>query len=426
MAQLLRVLVATADEGARALIMRTTAECPGLRVVAEVATEEALLETVERRRPQLIFLSTDLADGKGMELASTLSRKYAGLFVAMLSSQAAAVDVSQDAMRAGARACLFAPLSEADIRMAADAAWDTGEVVAPHRGVVLTVMSSKGGVGKSTVATNLAIALKEGQGNRVALVDADLHFGDAAILMNITPKITVHDLIASLDTEIADRFLIKHPSGVEVLAAPLRTEQAEVMSPDRFRDLLGILQEVYDTIVVDASLSSLDAMLSALEMTDLAILVTTLDVVTLKDVRQVLDVLNDLQFPTQNLLLVGNRHDGRVSLDPQQVEKAIGMKFAALLPHDQRVTLAGNRGIPMLVSEPRAPFSQRVRELAKTAVAGLERKDNTHSRGPLGDREPDHNAGRQLSGIAQRLRGIGESLQDRLQDRVQGPGSAAR
>lgn len=422
MAQLLRVLVATADEDARALIMRTIAECPGLRVVAQVATEEALLETVERRRPQLIFLATDLAGGKGLDLASALSRKYSGIFVAMLSSHGAAVEVSQDAMRAGARACLFAPLSEVEIRAAADAAWDTGEVVPPQRGVVFTVMSSKGGVGKSTVAANLAIALKEDQGSRVALVDADLHFGDAAILMNITPKVTVHDLIASLDTEIADRFLVKHPSGVEVLAAPLRTEQAEVMSPDRFRDLLGILQDVYDTIVVDASLSSLDAMLSALEMTDLAILVTTLDVVTLKDVRQVLDVLDDLQFPTQNLLLVGNRHDGRVSLDPQQVEKAIGMKFAALLPHDQKVTLAGNRGIPMLVSEPRALFSQRVRELARTVVAGLERKDNGHARGPLGDRNPDHNVGKQLGNIAQRLRGIGEILQDR----VQGSGHGAR
>ena len=86
MAQLLRVLVATTDEGARALILRTIAGCPGLRVVAQVATEEALLETVERRRPQLIFLSTDLAGGKGLDLASALSRKYSGLFVAMLSS----------------------------------------------------------------------------------------------------------------------------------------------------------------------------------------------------------------------------------------------------------------------------------------------------------------------------------------------------
>lgn len=422
MAQLLRVLVATADEDARALITRTIAECPGLRVVAQVATEEALLETVERRRPQLIFLSTDLGEGKGFDLAGSLSRKYSGLFVAMLASHEATVEASQDAMRAGARACLFAPLNEADIRTVADSAWDVGEIVAPHRGVVLTVMSSKGGVGKSTVAANLAIALKEGQGNRVALVDGDLHFGDAAILMNITPKVTVHDLIASLDVEIADRFLVKHPSGVEVLAAPLRTEQAEVMSPDRFRDLLGILQDVYDTIVVDASLSSLDAMLAALEMTDLALLVTTLDVITLKDVRQVLDLLDDLQFPTQNLLLVGNRHDGRVSLDPAQVERTIGLKFAVLLPHDQRVTLAGNRGIPMLVSEPRTPFSQRVRELARTTIAGLERKDSSRARGPLGDRAAEPNGGKPLAGIAQRLKGIGESLQDR----VQGSGHGAR
>jgi pilus assembly protein CpaE len=165
---------------------------------------------------------------------------------------------------------------------------------------------------------------------------------------------------------------------VEVLAAPVRTAQAEVISGERFREVLTILQTSYDTVIVDASVSSLDAMLASLEVADLALLVTTLEVVTIKDVNQVIGMLVELRFPMQNLLLVGNRHDGRVSLDPEQVSKTIGMRFTVLLPQDPRVILAGNRGIPVVLAEPRIAFSQRIRDLAKALETELGRKHHVH------------------------------------------------
>lgn len=376
MTEQLRVLVATEDDNARAIVGRVVERTDGVRVVASLAEDgDDMLDKTARRRPQMVFLSADFAGGRGFELAGRLSRKHPGLFVAVLSPRPGSVEEAQKALLVGARACIFSPVAEAEIRKAIDAARDTGEAVSAKRGAVIVVMSSKGGVGKSTVAVNLALVLKT-SANRVALVDADLHFGDAATLMNVKPSATIHDLNDSFDAEIADRFLQKHPSGVEVLAAPTRTAQAEIISGERFREVLAALQSIYDLVVIDASVSSLNAMLASLEAADLVLLVTTLEVVTLKDISQVLAMLAELHFPSQNLMLVGNRHDGRVSLDPDQVSKTVGMRFTTLLPQDPRVILAGNRGIPAVLSEPHIPFSLKVRELARAVETELGRKEH--------------------------------------------------
>ncbi|HET7251695.1 MAG TPA: P-loop NTPase [Gemmatimonadales bacterium] len=245
-----------------------------------------------------------------------------------------------------------------------------------RRGLVLAVLSGKGGVGKTTVAVNLAIALKAAQDSRVALVDGDLYFGDVAAFMNIRPERTIREMSQALSVEIAERFLHRHESGVEVLAAPLRTELAEEVPPERFRETLNVLQTLYGMVVVDVSVSSFDAMLAALEVADLAVEVTTLDVVCLKDTSQMHEMLAQLRFPVQNLLLVGNRVDDRLSLPRRDVEKALGMKFTELLPRDDRVLASVNSGIPVVMSAPDAPFAQQIRALAKTVTAYVGRVDH--------------------------------------------------
>lgn len=370
MDQFLRIVVATADEASRNLISRVAGQHQVARVVAEVDSDYRLMDVVDYRRPQLAFVSTDLADMKGFEVADRLSRRYPGLFIAMMTSRNNVEDVRR-AMKAGARECLVEPLGEDAILRVIDEARGIGGSVAERRGAIIAVMSSKGGVGKSTVAVNLAIALKQLAVGRVALVDGDLYFGDLAILLNIKPERTIHELNASLDAEIADRFLHQHPTGIEVLAAPPRTEQAEEISPDRFRTILSVLQTLYDYIVVDATVSSFDTMLATLDVADLAIVLSTLDVVCLKDVSQMIDMLNRLRFPAHNITIVGNRFDERVSLSPKEAERALGLPFALVLPRDDRIVLATNRGVPLILGEPGAPFTQKVLSLGKTIAAHI-------------------------------------------------------
>ena len=366
-------MIASTDEASTKLIRRVVTQHQAGRVVAEVESNATLVDAVAYRRPRLVFVSTDLSDMRGYEVANQLSRRYPGLYIAMVSPRPHNAEDLRNAMKAGARECLFEPLAEASILHVLEDASTMGAALGEHRGPVIAVTSSKGGVGKSTISVNLAVALKQLNLGRVALVDGDLYFGDDAVLLNLKPERTIHDLNAALDAEIADRFLYTHSTGVELMAAPLRAEQAEEISAQRFREILGVLQGLYDAVVVDATVSSLQTMLATLDVADVAIVLTTLDVVCLKDVSQIVDMLGRMRFPLQNLLLVGNRFNERLSLEPKNAEKAVGLQFAAMLPSDDRVMLAANRGLPVLIADPGGPFSQKIRALAKAVAAQIGR-----------------------------------------------------
>lgn len=375
MPSLIRIVVAAGDNGLHRLIEATALKHPGARVVAEVVEPDALEDVVARRAPQLVFLSTRLGSASGYDLTGKLSRRYPGMYVVLVSPNPVSAEDLRQAMRAGAREVLSAPLDEAAVLHVLNGTGELDNVVGTRRGLILAVMASKGGVGKTTVAVNLAVALQRLQDGRVALVDGDLYFGDVAALMNIRPERTIREMSQTLSAEIAERFLHRHESGVEVLAAPLRTELAEEIPAERFRETLNVLQGLYDLVVVDSSVSSFEAMLATLEVADLAVVLTTLDVVCLKDTSQLLEMLGQLRFPPQNLLLVGNRVDERLSLPRRDVEKAVALKFAALLPRDDRVVASTNSGIPLQMSESETPFAQQIRGLAKTVMAYTGRMD---------------------------------------------------
>ncbi len=375
MAQFLRIIVATPDEASRSLIVQAAAQHGAARVVAEVERAHDLMEVVARRRPHLAFVASDLADLSGFEAAATLVRRYPRLFIAMITPRTNADEVRR-AMKAGARECLFEPLSAETVLRVVEDAKSGSQAVVEHKAAIVAVTSSKGGVGKSTIAVNLAIALQQLGVGRVAIVDGDLYFGDLAVLLNIKPERTIHDLNAALDAEIADRFLFVHSTGIEVLAAPSRTEQADEITPEQFRTILTVLQTLYDYIVVDVTVSAFETMLASLDVADVGVVVSTLDVVCLKDVSQVIGVLTKLRFPLHNITLVGNRYDERVSLNPKDAERTLGLRFATVLPRDDRVVIAANRGVPTIIDDPRAPFTQKVQTLAKTIATQVGRVDH--------------------------------------------------
>ena len=376
MAYVVRIVVASGDQASRALIQRAVTQHQTGQVVAEVSGDAELLDAVTYRRPHLVFISTDLSTMRGFSVADRLSRQFPGLYIAMLSPRPGDVQDLRQAMKAGARECLYEPLAEADILRILEEAREIGKATAGRRGTIVAVMSSKGGVGKSTIAVNLAIAVRQLDPGRVALVDGDLFFGDIATLLNLKPVRTIHDLNQALDAEIADQFLSRHVTGIDVLAAPVRTEQADEIVHYRFRSILQVLQTLYDVIVVDVTVSAFDTMLATLDVADMAILLTTLDVVCLKDVGQMVDVLEKLRFPAHNVVLIGNRYEERLSLSQKDAERAVGMTMAGLLPRDDRVVMAANQGTPFITAEPGALFSQKIRGLAKMVADRTGRVDH--------------------------------------------------
>lgn len=359
---MLRIVIATKDETSRNFISRLVSQAAGERVVASVESEESLLRAVTYRRPDVAFVSTDLGGMRGYEAARTLTRQWPKLYIAMLSPRGNDADEILRAMKIGARECLAEPLTEDAVLRVLEDALPYGDSAVEHRGTVIPIVSSRGGVGKSTIAVNLAIALRQRYAARVALVDGDLHFGDISVMLNIRPERTISELNRALHPEIATRFLHKHSSGIEVLPAPRRRVEAAGVSPDQFREILRVLQNLYDLVIVDGA--TLDAMPCTLDVANLAIVVSTLDPVCLKDVHHVITMLDRLPVPFDNLVPVGNCFDDRLSVSREEAERLLGARFAAILPRDDRNVLAGNRGTPLILSRPDVPFVRQITTLA--------------------------------------------------------------
>ena len=239
-------------------------------------------------------------------------------------------------------------------------------------GRVVTVFSPKGGSGKSVVSTNLAVAAATHAGTKTLLIDLDLQFGDAAIMLGLAPDNTVRELLgtpAALDGEKLGVYTERHSSGVDVLPAPMSPEDAELVGEEAIRTLLRVARETYDLVVVDTAPFFYGPMLATLDQTDELLLLCNPDVPTLKNVRLTLKTLELLSFPEDRLRIVLNRASANL-MDRGDVEAALDRKVDWVLPLDPSVPLAVNGATPAVLSRPDAPFGIAMLELARATAGG--------------------------------------------------------
>lgn len=303
------------------------------------------------------------------------------------------------AMKAGARDVVAVDDAPA-LREAVDRArelWTAlrGPSGAQHLGRVVTVFSPKGGVGKTTMAVNLALALTERGARRVCLVDLDLAFGDVAITMQLFPTHSIEHAIGSeetLDAAHLDSLLTRHADSMMVLAAPAHPDVRERISPLLVTKVLRTLRESFDYVVVDTAPSFDEQVLTALDETDECVIVATLDVPTLKNVKVALETLDMLDIARDHRHLLLNRADDAVGITPDKVEGILGMPVAVALGSSVDVAASTNAGTPLVVASPQHPSSHALRELA-SRIAGvplLGPDDDTPTADPgAGDDDPN-------------------------------------
>ncbi|WP_435743978.1 AAA family ATPase [Nocardioides sp. SYSU DS0663] len=238
---------------------------------------------------------------------------------------------------------------------------------AAHVGKVVTVFSPKGGVGKTTMAVNLALALTDRGARKVCLVDLDLAFGDVAITMQLFPTHSIEQAVGaedSLDVAMLEGLLTRHHESLMVLAAPPHPDVRERVSAQLVTRVLRTLRENYDYIVVDTAPAFDEQTLTALDETDECVIVATLDVPTLKNVKVALETMEMLNIAQDHRHLLLNRADDAVGIGPDKVEAILGMGVAARVESSIDIAAATNSGTPIVLEKPTHQSSTAIRELA--------------------------------------------------------------
>jgi pilus assembly protein CpaE len=244
-------------------------------------------------------------------------------------------------------------------------------------GKVIVVYSPKGGAGTTTLAVNLSVTLHNDE-TRVILIDAKLQYGDVAVFLNEQGKNTILDLTSradELDAEVVESVVIKHAtSGMRVLAAPARPEQAEQVSSDQFVKLVKYLRQNYAYVVIDTSSALEDVTLAALDNADIVILVVTQDIPAIKNCRLFLDLMDTIGTPRERICFVMNKYDKRISITPEKVGDNLKQLVVGVIPLDERVVIPSvNRGVPFMIDNKSQPSSKAIFSLAEVVRKQIEK-----------------------------------------------------
>lgn len=355
---------------------------------AAFPTIESLAEHLNGS-PVVVVLGPSCAVGTELAIAERLvqSRPEVG---AILVAMELSTVLLQQALRAGVKDVLAIPVDTGQLtstveRVAASlaAAPRFAEPVGTdgggpqELGRVVTVFSTKGGAGKSVIASNVAVRLAQRSDRPVCLVDADLQFGDIAVMLKLTPQHTIVDAVSAidrLDAAMVQSLLITHqPSGLLVLPAPLEPAFADQIGGAEMSRVIEVLRSFCSHVVIDTSTAFNDVVLGLIEQSDDVLLVSGMDIPNVKNVKIGLQTLRLLNTPMAKLRLVLNRSNSKVKLDVSEVEKTLQIKADALIPSDIVVPQAVNKGAPVVLASPKTAVAKALDDLAVSLLPVPER-----------------------------------------------------
>ncbi len=358
-----------------------------IEVVGAAASGAESLQMAARLQPDVVLMDINMPDMDGITATELLSAQVPASAIVMMSVQGEA-DYLRRSMLAGAREFLVKPFSSDEltasirqvharerdkrVRYGAPAATEARATASREPGRIVAIFSPKGGVGRTTIAVNMAVAAASEPDSSVALMDGSFQFGDVGVLLNLNPKSkSIADLVPELEAggepESLDTFMMTHSSGLSVLLAPPSPELAETVTPAVAKRALEVLRGRYDLVIVDCASSFSDATLAILDIADTIFTVLTLEITSIKNMRLFLEVADQLGYPDDKVQLVLNRADSALGIRVADVEHSIGRKIDHTIVSDGRsVVYALNRGVPFFTSNREAQVSQDILRLARS------------------------------------------------------------
>lgn len=385
MARNLSTLVVDPNPDSRLDVSRTLSAA-GLEILGEAGYGTEATFLAAEIRPSVILLALEDPPVRGLATLEALQQQMPDTPVLTYSTSADA-QLMRQAMRAGARDLLSKPLREAELREAIHtvlsqeeqrqvARWSE-QSAASARGTVLTIAGAKGGIGKTAIATNLAIAIRALTRQEVVLVDGDAQFGDVAVMMDMDVERSLADLARDepeIDRDVIRRYLRRHESGVNMLMAASEPNDWRAVQPEHISAMARVLSETHEYVIIDTPGAMNEAVAASLNEAAIVFLVTSLDVSSVKDTKTALRILQSWAMPPSRVRLIVNDNTRASAVSVSDVERACDIKASLTIKYDNRVGVAVQTGKPLMLSEPRSRFARSVMELAEQVTGTASRE----------------------------------------------------
>ncbi len=380
----IRVLIVDDIAETRENIKRSLQFDAEIEVIGSARNGAEGIQLAKEYKPDVIVMDINMPDMDGITVTEEIRKIIPSAQIIILSVQG---DPSymRRAMLVGARDFLTKPPSIDELISAIHRAGEmaieqkekeiaeieqrtqisAGKTGGAVQGMVIAVYAPKGGVGCTTIATNLAVALVSGN-RKVLLVDANTQFGDVAVFLNIQARNSIVDLIPradELDDEVIQNVVTLHPgSGLNILPAPPNPEYDENIDGEKFSRMLDFLRGIYEYIVVDTNSFLSETVQSSLSTADVIVLLTSQDIPSIKNASLFLSLADATGISRQRILFVMNHYDKRIGITPERVGENLKQEIALTIPYDDRlmVNASINKGVPMLLENKGHPLSKNI------------------------------------------------------------------
>lgn len=405
MNQRIRVLIADDVPEARDNVQKLLRFANDIEVIGQAGTGREAVDLARKLNPDIILMDVTMPELDGIAATQLITSQLPGIAVIMISVQVDPESLRRS-LQAGARDYVSKPFGLDELTSALRNVYQSLQVTRAQLGTtavlggagglgggqgaggrkakVIAVFSPKGGVGRTTVAINLAVATKLATDKRVALVDGNLAFGDVGVSLNLAMTKTIADLVphaSTLDADIVSDILATHSSGLKVLLAPPSPQDAEAVTADHLRAVLQSLLPMFDYIFVDTRPSFDETQLVVLDAADVVLLLLTMEMTSVKAAKQYLEVAELLGYALEKTTLVLNRLNAASQITPEDIEANLKGQLKGRLPDEPIAVLQSiNEGIPLVVSAPEGRFAQAVNQLAGVVTDGAVMTDDNQER----------------------------------------------
>jgi pilus assembly protein CpaE len=376
-----RVIVIDQDQVARSEVQKMLA-LSGFAVLGEAGYGIEAVSLAKETEPDVVIISIEEPMVRALQTVEAVADLLPQSPIVTYSSVKDPASMRK-AMLAGVSDYLITPVREEDLinsvhsvlaqeeRRQARISGEMDEPVAC--GTVLTVFGAKGGIGKTTISTNLAAALVQKTNQSVVVVDLDTRFGDVAILMDMPVERSIADLAQpeeEINRELLQDCLYTHNTGVTILPAPVRPTDWRSIHAGHIERVVTLLAQTYDYVILDTPGTFNDIVARSLELATLVLLVATVDMASLKDTLLAIDMLRSWNYPQEKVKLVINATNEASNVQPQEVRRMLGREVFWSIPYDRNISTSTQLGMPVVVTKPNAKASESLIELAY-ALSGV-------------------------------------------------------